>query len=102
MQSHEVEERKQAIARFQNGEQISTICRSLKKSGKWFYLWWSRFEKSAADWYQDQTRRPHHNANQTTAEIEETIKIMRLELYNQGMFCGAQAIAWRMEELKIQ
>lgn len=102
MNRNEREERKQAIARFQNGEQISTICRSLRKSRKWFYLWWGRYKSGVTDWYQERTRRPHHNANQTTVEIEETIKAIRLELYNQGMFCGAQAIAWRMEELEIQ
>lgn len=102
MPKDKIEGRKQAVARFQKGEQISAICRSMRRSRKWFYLWWSRFSKSTEGWYQEQTRRPHHPANQTTTEMEENIKTLRLELYNQGMFCGAQAIAWRMGELGLQ
>jgi transposase InsO family protein len=35
-------------------------------------------------------------------EIEEIVKLVRLNLYNRDLFCGAQAIQWEMEELKVQ
>jgi len=37
--------------------------------------------------------------HRTPSEIEEIIKMVRLNLYNQDLFCGAQAILWEMEDL---
>jgi hypothetical protein len=34
-------------------------------------------------------------------EVEEIVKVTRLSLYNQGIFCGAQAILWELEEQSI-
>lgn len=34
----------------------------------------------------------------TKKEIEEIVKMVRLELYNNGEFCGARAIKNRLEE----
>ncbi len=34
----------------------------------------------------------------TKKEIEEIVKMVRLELYNNGQFCGARAIKNRLEE----
>ncbi len=38
------------------------------------------------------------NPEFTKAEIEETIIMTRLELYNRGVCCGAKAIKKKMEE----
>ena len=35
----------------------------------------------------------------TSHRTEEVVKLVRLELYNQGVSCGAQAIQQRMEKL---
>ena len=47
----------------------------------------------------------HHKLNiprsfdgYTTKEIEEIVKLIRLELYNKGLYCGAKAIKNKMEE----
>ena len=32
-------------------------------------------------------------------EVVEAVKLTRLSLYNQGVFCGAQAIRWELEDL---
>ena len=34
----------------------------------------------------------------TKKELEEIVKMVRLELYNNGKFCGARAIKNRLEE----
>ncbi len=39
---------------------------------------------------------------QTSREIEEIVKVTRLSLYNQDLFCGAQAILWELEEQNIK
>jgi hypothetical protein len=38
----------------------------------------------------------------TPKEIEEIVKMVRLNLYNRDLFCGAQAILWEVEELGIK
>ena len=35
-------------------------------------------------------------------EIEEIVKMVRLNLYNQDLFCGAQAILWELEDLGVK
>ena len=47
-------------------------------------------------------RRPIQVASRTSEEIEGVVKYLRLELYNQGLFCGAQAILWRLEEENVE
>jgi len=32
-------------------------------------------------------------------EIEEIVTMVRLNLYNQDLFCGAQAILWELEKI---
>jgi transposase InsO family protein len=46
-------------------------------------------------------RSPTSVANRTPAEIEEIVKFVRLNLYNQDLFYGAQAILWELEDLGI-
>ena len=38
------------------------------------------------------------NSAYTKKEIEEIVKIVRLELYNSGLFCGSKAIKEKLEE----
>ena len=38
------------------------------------------------------------NTAYTKKEIEEIVKMVRLELYNRDLFCGPQAIKERLEE----
>lgn len=44
---------------------------------------------------------PKNSPWRTSQEIEEVVKFVRLNLYNQGLFCGAQAILWELEEQGI-
>jgi hypothetical protein len=43
-----------------------------------------------------------HATNRTSLEIEEVVKMIRLNLYNQDLFCGAQAILWALEDLGVK
>jgi len=38
----------------------------------------------------------------TREEIKEIVKMIRLELYNNGLFCGAKAIKNKMEDDDIE
>jgi transposase InsO family protein len=88
-----------AVQRFKNGESPESICTSLGKSKFWLYKWVKRHNEEEASWCDDLSRRPLSTPNRTPAEIEEIVKMVRLNLYNQDLFCGAQAILWEMEDL---
>lgn len=90
-----------AVERFKNGESPEAICASLGKSRAWLYKWIKRFRKSDASWCEDRSRRPHEMPNRTPSEVEEIVKMVRLNLYNQELFHGAQAILWELEDLGV-
>lgn len=91
-----------AVLRFKNGESPESICTSLGKSKFWLYKWVKRYNESEASWCEDRSRRPLVIPNHTQSEIVEIVKMVRLNLYNQDLFCGAQAIHWEMEDLGVK
>jgi len=91
-----------AVKRFKAGESAESICTSLGKSRFWLYKWVKRFEEGGSSWFEDHSRRPLVTNNRTPFEIEEIVKMIRLNLYNRGLFCGAQAILWEMEDLGVE
>lgn len=90
-----------AIERFKSGETPESICTSLGKSKSWMYKWIRRYLDNGDSWNESRSRRPHTISNYTPAEIQEIVKMVRLNLYNQDLFCGAQAIHWELEELGV-
>jgi putative transposase len=91
-----------AVQRFKNGESPESICTSLGKSKVWLYKWLKRYNDKESSWCADRSRRPHSTPMHTPAEIMEIVKMIRLNLYNQDLFCGAQAIHWELEELGVK
>lgn len=90
-----------AVQRFRNGESAESICTSVGKSRFWLYKWVNRFDESGHSWLEDHSRRPLAMPTRTASEIEEIVKMIRLNLYNKDLFCGAQAILWEMEDLGV-
>jgi hypothetical protein len=88
-----------AVQRFKNGESPESICTSLGKSRFWLYKWIKRYSNDEASWCENRSRCPLVTPNHTPSEIVEIVKMVRLNLYNQDLFCGAQAILWEMEDL---
>lgn len=98
------EEEKQrilAVRRFLAGEKPESICSSLGRSRPWLYKWVRRHSDHDDAWFSSLSKRPANIANRTPAEIEEIVKLVRLNLYNQDLFCGAQAILWELEDLGV-
>ena len=81
---------------------ITSICRSLNRSRNWLYKWIERYRLESPKWFQEKSRRPLNHATHTSYEVEQAVKMVRLELYNKGFFCGAQAISWELEDLSIR
>jgi putative transposase len=97
-------DRKLAIDRYSSGEQITSIARSLGYSRKWVYKWIERHDSSddGADWHESRSPCPHSSPRQLAGDVVKAVKMVRLNLYNQGLFCGAQAIEWELRELSVE
>ena len=91
-----------AVQRFKAGESPESICVSLGKSRRWLYKWVKRYNNNDSSWFEDSSRRPHSTPHRTPVEIEQIVKMVRLNLYNKDLFCGAQAILWELEDLDVQ
>lgn len=102
MTKHDHQVRNLAVQRFLNGEKPKSICSSLGKSKSWLYKWVSRYNPHEPSWYKNKSKRPCNNPLHTTSEIEEIVKMLRLNLYNQDLYYGAQAIQWELEDLNVQ
>jgi len=100
--SESEEERRKAIQRYLGGEGAGAIWRSLGRSKNWFYHWLRRYQTKATDWYAERSRRRQSYPDRTPKEIEEAVKMVRLDLYNNDLFCGSQAIRGEMEDLGVK
>ena len=103
MKKKQERDREHAIRSYLKGESITAIAQKLGYGRPWVYKWIERYQASgeANYWQADQTRRPHGNSRQLPGEVVEAVKLARLHLYNQGLFCGAQAISWELEALQV-
>ena len=102
MDEQEEWRRRRAVQRYLKGEKAQTICTCLGRTGRWLYKWLERYQTGEAEWYREHSRRPIQSPSRTPAELEEIVKHVRLQLYNRGEFCGAQAIRWQIEEEGIE
>jgi hypothetical protein len=91
-----------AVQRFLIGEKPESICASLGRSKAWLYKWVERYLEDDDSWSKDRSRRPLNVINRTPKEIEEIVKLVRLNLYNRDLFSGAQAILWELEDLDVK
>jgi len=91
-----------AVQRYLAGESPQSICASLGKTKPWLYKWVSRQTPDDPAWFEDQSRRPLCSPYRTPAEIGKIVEMVRLNLYNKGLFCGNQAIQWEMSDMEVQ
>ncbi len=94
--------RSEGVQRYLAGEDAKSIYSSLHKSKTWLYKWVKRYKSGDPAWCQDQSKQPRISPRRTSHEIEEIVKMVRLSLYNKGLFCGDQAILWELEEMQVQ
>jgi hypothetical protein len=100
MREAKVLDRERAIARFLKGETPTAICRSLGYSRDWFYKWYRR-SQAGGDWAVEAPRRPKHSPRHVPSATESAIITTRRALAQRRLFCGAQAIAWELQELGV-
>ena len=90
-----------AVQRYLDGENPESICLRLRRSRSWLYKWLNRYDPEKPDWNINHSKRPNSSPRRTPKEVEEIVKLTRLSLYNNGLFSGAQAILWELEEHEI-
>ncbi len=90
-----------AVRRLRNGERATSIAAALGRSVRWVYKWAARAAGGGPDWAGDRSRRPHGSPQALPPDVVEAVRLIRLELYNAGLLCGAQNIQWRLEELAV-
>jgi putative transposase len=93
--------RQVAVRRHLAGESVGAICRSLGRARAWFYKWWERQQTGQEDWWTDRSRRPHGHGRAIGPPLEGLVLEVRDRLESQGLFCGAQAILWELEDLEV-
>ena len=66
------------------------------------YKWLARALEADPTWAAGASRRPHSSPHAYPAESVEAVRLVRHELYNAGLLCGAQNVRWRLEDLGVQ
>ena len=96
------QKRLKAVQRFYEGEEPDEVCSSLGCSRSWLYKWAARFDPDDPTWVEDRSRQPLSSPLRTPAEIEKIVELVRLDLYNNDLFCGKQAIQWKLIDMEVQ
>jgi len=90
------------IKLWEAGQSVQAVCRAVRRSRSWFYKWLRRYQAGGTAWFEAQSRRPRNPARQAPKTVVEVVKLTRLSLYNKGLFCGAQAILWELQDLAFK
>jgi len=93
--------RRRAVERYEARERPESIAASLGYTERWFYKWLGRYREGGKDWYCERPRRPRSSPGRTSQAVEEQVKSIRESLREQGLFFGAQAIRWELEDLEV-
>jgi putative transposase len=84
MEEENKQQRIFAVQRFSSGESPESICTSLGKSKSWLYKWIGRHLENNDSWSESRSRRPLTVSSYTPAEVEEIVKMVRLNLTSRG------------------
>jgi putative transposase len=84
------QKRVRAIQRLLPGEAPEAICASVNRSKSWLYKWLKHHLAGHADWNQRLSARPLRSPQKIAADTEGVANMIRLNLYNRDVFCGAK------------
>ena len=76
---------------------VTQLCRELDVSRDSYYRYRKRFEAEGPAGLVARSRRPHHSPQAMSPEVEDEIVRLRKQLRDDGLDCGAQSIAYRLE-----
>lgn len=79
----EYQKRKTAIDRYNSGETITAIVKSLDKSRQWFYNWLARYKSGSNNWYVNESKVPKHKPGKISSKVEQLVLNTRKRLQTQ-------------------
>ena len=93
--------RKMAIEEFLKGKSPTSVYRDLGRSRPWFYKWLHRYQSGEDEWFQDDSKAPHH-PNKTPEDTQRLVTNLRHQLEeNPFAQVGVSAIQWEFRKLGI-
>jgi len=98
----------QAIQMRLAGQSVAQVCRSMRRSLRWFHKWWNRYLAQGPDGVFDLTRAADQVARRISPELERTILTIRRRLearmqpQARYQLIGASAIVAELKALRIQ
>ncbi|GIW54448.1 MAG: integrase [Nitrospiraceae bacterium] len=99
----EQQQRVNAITSFLQGAAISTICRTLGRSRRWFYKWLKRYDPTNPEWACDRARAPKQISHKTPpAVIRMVCEVRNRLLKTKYAQRGALAIQWQLKQMGIE
>ena len=87
-----------AIKRHLAGEAVAAICSSIGRTRQWFYRWWRRYHTGESKWYRRHSCSPRRHGRRIDDWLEQEIIRIRHSLLEDGLFHGAEAIVWELED----
>ncbi len=102
---NEYEKRKEAIIRYESGEKITSIVKSLHKSRQWFYNWLNRYHNRSDEdsWYLGYSTAPRIKPTKINDLEERQVLLVRQGLEDQHFAqTGAIAIQYELYKRGIQ
>jgi putative transposase len=97
-----VQTRIDAVRRRLHGESVSSLCRSLGMSRRWFYYWFRRYSPVDVSWSRDRSRAPHRQTRKLPRDVEQLVCEVRKRLLGQKYAQrGAIAVQWELRRLGV-
>jgi len=91
--------REEAIRRRLEGESVSAIARSLKRSRKWVHDWLRRYNPEDPDWSTSRSRAPVRSPNRLPPDVVDLVVATRKKLSAHAWeHEGAEAILWDLKK----
>ena len=92
-------DRQRAAELHASGNSPAAIAAALGRARSWVYKWLQRATPGDATWTASRSRAPYRRPHETTGEMTVLIAAIRQRLRAEGVFHGAQAIQWELQDL---
>src|SRR4051794_4542621 len=76
---------------------VTAVCAELQIAPKTFYKYLARFRPDGVAGFFPRSRAPSSRPSRTPAAMEDAVVRARKELAEDGQYCGAISIGWRLE-----
>mgnify|MGYP006300983997 FL=1 len=96
------QKRIKAVQLYVSGKKVSSICKDLNKSRRWFYKWKKRYDSGNKNWFKNRSRSPK-NPTKIDEDLEKLVIKIRKELMEEKYArIGPQTIHWELQRLGVK